>query len=338
MASRVAAGVLVIGLLAAGCSTPTGSTAPASASLDSGASSPTASEPNPSPTIAAPTPYPTQVAGHEATVIPLGGVDAAPIDAIAANGSIWVALHRGDAIVRIDPADGTVQATIPVTAGTGPGWFTVGAGSIWVTNQNSVGISRIDPATNEIVSLGGDSPCGPPAFVDGSAWINACDAPALISYDAATEAEAERIDVPEAITPIAVNGELWGFGESGIYRLDPTSRKMKRIGDCCAGLAGTVRGNELWLPADDGLHVLDVRSGKVKWELPLHGAVTVAFAHGAAWVVAHGNGPSLTQVDLATHKVVGTEPLGLQPIRILVAGGRLWVTDMLLNELTALTP
>ena len=45
MAGRVAAGVLVIGLLAAGCSTPTGSTAAASASLDSGASSPTASEP-----------------------------------------------------------------------------------------------------------------------------------------------------------------------------------------------------------------------------------------------------------------------------------------------------
>jgi DNA-binding beta-propeller fold protein YncE len=285
-----------------------------------------------------PTPFATQVAGLDATVIPLPGPDAAPIDAVAANGSIWVALHRGDAIVRIDPADGTVQATIPVTPGTGPGWFAVGGGSIWVTNQNSVGISRIDPATNEIVSIGTDSPCGPPAFVDGSAWINACDAPALVRYDAATEAEAERIDVAEPITPMAVNGELWGFGESGTYRLDAKARTMKRIADCCAALTASIRGDELWLAADEGLHVLNLRSRKFAWELPLQQPVTVAFAHGSAWVVGHDHRPSLTQIDLATHKVIRSEMLGLQPIRILAVGGRLWVTDMLMNRVSALTP
>jgi len=334
MVGRIAAGMLMVGVLATACSTPSSSTETALASV--GGASPTPAAPSPPPPL--PTPRATQVAGHEATLVRLIGTDPAPIDAITANGSIWVALHRGDAVVRLDPTDGSLQATIAFSPGTGPGWFAVGDGSVWVTNQNSVGISRIDPATNEAVSMGTDSPCGPPTFVDGSAWINACDAPALVGYDADTETETERGNVPEPMTPAAINGELWAFGESGTYRLDPASRKMKLVGHCCAALGAAERGGALWLTAEDGLHVMDLRSRKVLWEVPLREAVTVAFAQGSAWVVAHENVPSVTEIDLQTHKVVATVPAGLQPVRILAVGGRLWITDMLLNQVMVLTP
>ena len=87
-------------------------------------------------------------------------------------GSLWVATGR-QSVVRVDPADGTTQAT--VETGSGSRFMTVGEDAVWVMNQDDGTVSRIDPETDAVVATvrvsdgrisGGDIAAG-----DGAVWI-----------------------------------------------------------------------------------------------------------------------------------------------------------------------
>ena len=95
MRSRVAV-LILVSILVASCGSST-SSASASGTPDK------TRVPTPSPT-AEPTPFATEVAGLEATVLPLGA-DAAPIDILEAEGSVWVALHHGNAVALAEALD-----------------------------------------------------------------------------------------------------------------------------------------------------------------------------------------------------------------------------------------
>ena len=328
MRNRVA-GVMLVSLIAAGCGTTAQSTvAPERTRV-----------PTPSPT-AEPTPFATEVAGLQATVLPLGS-DAAPIDVMEAMGSVWVALHHGNAVARLDPASGEEIARIPTGFISGPGWFTAGDGSIWVTNQNGTGVSRIDPETNKVVAaIGADPPCGPPAFFDDSVWIDACDTPALVRYDAATNALAERINTAEAITPIVVDDELWGVGEHGIYRLDPDARRMRKESPCCGAIdPPAAHGSELWTgQSAESLMVLDTPDLDRVARIPIAGARTMALGSQVGWILSAGGGWKLTQVDLRRYEVGETYEFGVGLADVAIIGDRVWVTDFDLSEIFVITP
>jgi len=329
--SRVAV-LILVSILVASCGNST-SSASASATPDK------TRVPTPSPT-AEPTPFATEVAGLEAIVLPLGA-DAAPIDILEAEGSVWVALHHGNAVARLDPETGEMIARIPTGFNTGPGWFTVGDGSIWVTNQNGTGVSRIDPATNQVIAaIGADPPCGPPAFFEESVWINACDTPALVRYDARTNTLAEKIETPESIAPIVIEGDLWGVGEAGVYRLDPTARQMRRESPCCGALdPPAALGSELWTGQDaDSLTVLDTPELDRVARVPIPGARTMALGPRVGWVISVGGGSKLTEVDLPRHAVLETFTFGVGLADVAIVNGRPWVTDFDLSQIYVITP
>lgn len=64
-------------------------------------------------------------------------------------GAVWVALYDDNAVVRVDSATNAVAATIPVTGN--PVGVAFGAGSVWVSADDGH-VARIDPATNQIVA------------------------------------------------------------------------------------------------------------------------------------------------------------------------------------------
>ncbi len=326
MRSRVA-GVLLVSLIATGCGGATQSTgAPEHTRV-----------PTPSPTPE-PTPFATEVAGAPATILPLGS-DAAPIDIMEALGSVWVALHHGNAVARLDPATGAEVARIPTGFNTGPGWFTVGDGSIWVTNQNGTGVSRIDPETNKVVAaIGADAPCGPPAFFEDSVWIDACDLPALVRYDAASNALAERIDTPEPISPIVIGDELWGVGEAGIYHLDSSARRMRKESPCCGAVDPPAsRGNELWTgQGADAFTVLETPDLRRVASIPISDARTMAVGRREAWVLSAG--PELTRVELPSYRVAESYQFGVGLADVAVIDGRPWVTDFDYSQIYIITP
>ena len=137
-------------------------------------------------------------------------------------GSLWVASHEENEIVRVDPRTGKVQARIPVRL---PSWLAYGDGSLWTTSDVD-GVERIDPETNTVatvarlpepideVRVGGgfawatNAPKGvvykiepsgqiaatydtgdgahEPSFSAGKLWVSNADAGTLTSIDAAS--------------------------------------------------------------------------------------------------------------------------------------------------------
>ena len=65
-----------------------------------------------------------------------------------AAGAVWVASPEENAVFRVDPHGGKVEARIPVRR---PWWLSSGDGGIWVSSDED-GIERIDPATNSIAA------------------------------------------------------------------------------------------------------------------------------------------------------------------------------------------
>jgi len=125
-------------------------------------------------------------------------------------GSLWVATSQ-QSVVRIDPADGSTQATVE----TGPGsrFMAVGEDAVWVMNQDDGTVSRIDPETDAVAATvqvsdgrigGGDIAVG-----DDAVWIRTATELAT-SVDPATD-EVTRVLGPAAGSgSIAVtDGAVW---------------------------------------------------------------------------------------------------------------------------------
>lgn len=333
MRSRVVAGLLLVSLIAAGCGGGTQGTSPES---ESAMATPTRTPvPSPTPTPV-PTPFATQLEEADALVTPLGA-GAAPLDLIVAFGTIWVALHHGDSVVRIDPDSGEVIAEISTGFNSGPGWFGAADDSLWVTNQNAMGMSRIDPETNEATGpFGSEPPCGAMAVVGDVAWMDACDTPAMVGVDTTTSESAGRVSLPEAMDPVAVDGKLWGLGESGIYRLDAAGEAMALVDDCCGGFLAGIRGAEIWIAQEDALAVYDTESEHSLKAVPLGGVSTVAFDRGSGWAVtAEGE---LSEIDLGSHRVLRTMAFGDNPVRVASRDGELWFSDFNSGDITRLQP
>jgi YVTN family beta-propeller protein len=126
------------------------------------------------------------------------------------HGSLWVSTGGGS-VVRLDPADGSEQATIGT--GQGSGFLTVSEDAVWVLDAVDGTVSRIDPATDEVVATidvsdgpisGGDIAAG-----DGSVWVRTTEELA-VQIDAATN-EVVRVLGPQAGSgSVAItDGAVW---------------------------------------------------------------------------------------------------------------------------------
>jgi virginiamycin B lyase len=124
-------------------------------------------------------------------------------------GSLWVATSR-QSVVRVDPADGSTQAT--VDTGFGSRFMTVGEDAVWVMNQDDGTVSRIDPDTDTAVATvqvsEGRIPGGDIAAGDGAVWVRT-ETELATAIDVATD-EVVRVLGPAtgsgsiAVTPGAV--------------------------------------------------------------------------------------------------------------------------------------
>jgi DNA-binding beta-propeller fold protein YncE len=144
-----------------------------------------------------------------AAVDPVAGtvrdVCPAPPGAAAVRGgfgSLWVSVADGS-VVRVDPGDGSTQAT--VDTGRGPRFLTVTEDAVWVLDNLDGTVSRIDPETDEVVATvtvsarsveGGDIAAG-----EGSVW-------ARTTAELATEIDTETNEVVRVLGPPAGSGSV----------------------------------------------------------------------------------------------------------------------------------
>ena len=312
--------LLLMALLAAACS-------PNASSSPSASGEPASESPSEAPTPV-PTPAATTAGDHPALVIELG-LDQAPIDVVVAFGSVWVANHHSDDVVRIDPDTGLEQTRVPFTDGTGPAWFAVADDGIWVTRQNSAGIARIDPETNELdpFQAGTLPPCGPPAIAHGAVWYYACDTgQKMVRVDLASH-DVSVIAADGLSNPVAVGDELYAVGHDGIVRLAEDGETWAPVGGCCGFLAGYA-GGTLWLLDQDQVVRVDPHTGAMVATIPLEATGTMSANDDTAWFTPReGNSGPLQQVRMSDNVVLDPIQTSHSPAVVRADGSTLWVTD-----------
>ncbi|MGY1804840.1 hypothetical protein ACI78T_16280 [Blastococcus sp. SYSU D00922] len=117
-------------------------------------------------------------------------------------GSLWVATSQ-QSVVRVDPADGSTQAT--VETGFGSRFMAVGDDAVWVMNQDDGTVSRVDPETDEVAATiqvsDGRIPGGDIAFGDGAVWVRT-------ESELATAVDPGTDEVVRVLGPAAGSGSI----------------------------------------------------------------------------------------------------------------------------------
>ena len=172
-------------------------------------------------------------------------VGMAPEAIAYGEGSLWVTLFgfrfdeaavppiqvTAGSVLRVDPATGNVQATIPV--GRGPLDIEVGAGAVWVALPGDGTIVRVDPATNATVAtIPVPAPTGVAVGL-GAVWV-ACDCGSVSRIDPATNTVIATINAQ--ITGAGVTtgaGSVWashpgheGQADGSVSRIDPATNAV----------------------------------------------------------------------------------------------------------------
>jgi len=156
-----------------------------------------------------------------------------PSGIVAADGAVWVILHRKDTLVRIDPATNSVVAKIPLGGpGLSPicslclGQMVFADGSLWIPLHDANAIARIDPQTNQMTKIDlGFSAADVAAGLDsiwvvGGPYVAYCKG-FLVQIDPKTNAvrQKQSVDCPGTIT-VADNG-LWVSTVNALIHIQP---------------------------------------------------------------------------------------------------------------------
>jgi DNA-binding SARP family transcriptional activator len=129
------------------------------------------------------------------------------LDGIAYGaGSLWVASHEENEVVRVDPATGSVLARIHVRL---PSWLAYGDGALWTTSDMD-GVERIDPTTNTVSAIARvPNPIGEVRVGGGFAWATNAPKGAVYKIDANGQVVASYETGDGAHEPSFSDGTLW---------------------------------------------------------------------------------------------------------------------------------
>jgi streptogramin lyase len=272
------------------------------------------------------------VAASEPTVLARIPTGAAPCDAVAAFGSVWVANDEAGTVSRIAPGTNRAAATIRLHAGACA--IAAGAGGVWVANYKRSTVTRIDGRSGRRTSTAVSAVPFDVLVAFGRVWVTGWEAGKLDVLDAKTLRVVRRIDVgPRPTGLAAVRGAVWvGFGRdaTSIARVDPSTAAVERVPVGDRAPSWFVTGApDLWLQANDGdlVHV-DPRTRTVLATLKVgrtlaQGALA---PDGTLWVPDKEQSV-VYRIDPARERVVDSFAAGPGAYVALRAFGSMWVTS-----------
>jgi hypothetical protein len=300
------------------------------------------------------------------SAVALGSVPLAPgTEALLAHaGSLWVA--GAHSLQRLNPVNGSVEASIRLpTAGLAVG-LTFGAGSGWVVSGggNTGGapsLARIDPENNRIlatINVTGSGVgrlrvlSGGISFAAGRVWISR-DSTGSHGDVATVNPATNRVDGrPVTVgtgpgTVLAAFGCLWvddtGLSvgtkpapalQASVARIDPRTRRATTEPFSGAPSAGF---GSLWVRDSDAITRYDPSTGHIIGRIKVAHVVAVAVGDGRLWAVSQSANTAdpndgtatLTQIDPRSTRIVG-RPIHLrapEPVAMAVSGHDLWIAD-----------
>jgi hypothetical protein len=218
-------------------------------------------------------------------------VDGEPVSVTTGFGSVWVVDQRGDALVRLNPDEGTSPVRIPV--GDRPSDVAVSTSRLWVSNGAEGTVSRVDPLSNQVdatVSVEGH----PRALSvgEGGVWVAG-------SGGSVTEIDSDSAEVRGDPIRLSADPRAIAAGEAGVWVADP-NRGVFRISPGSRDVSRAV--------------------------LATRRPVAVAVGYGYAWV-ALDNG-HVTRVDPVRLLPAGSPiAVGQEPAAIVAGKGFVWVAN-----------
>jgi DNA-binding beta-propeller fold protein YncE len=294
--------------------------------------------PSPQPTLS----QPPASLGRVTATIPVG---ASPVDAVVADGAVWVADAAQGTVSRIDPATNTVTGGTRV--GRDPVRLAAGFGSVWVANKTAHSVSRLDARTGRLQAV---IPVANPYFsptgmtLDADAvWVQ--DETLLWRIDPATNTMTERTgDWEGGGGMTVVDGVLWLSGRTRtgagqIVRVDPsTSRVVDRFPTSGDG-AMAVGGDSVWLAGitTQTIYRYDAASRRLLAEIPI-GVVAKNLTANAGSLWVSSDSGRVTRIDMATDQVAGTFQVTGRAPAAAVGLGSVWVVDTAHAALLRLQP
>jgi YVTN family beta-propeller protein len=214
----------------------------------------------------------------------------------AGAGAVWVPNWASDSVSRLDGQTGQVVAAIPV--GRGPSDVAVSATSVWVTNEKSHTVSRIDAATNQVTALIATD--GRPVAIAASedaVWVEDFATDRILRIDPRTNQVVATIHIGQGRHLIAIAPD----GDA-VWASNSRNRSISRIDPSTNQVVATVTV---------GLTPMGL-----------------AATDDAVWVANFGDG-TVSRINPQTNAVVGKPiPVGENPFLVLVDDQAAWVLSV----------
>lgn len=283
-----------------------------------------------------------------------------PLELVGTPDSLWVltcarrcsgeARRSTGRIVRIDPRDGRVLASVPLSR---PHAIAVGSSGVYALDFWRDTVLRLDPQTLRTtaslrLTLPFEVVPGDDAFLPfdlavgrNAVWVSTARG-ALARVNLRVDRLLAMVRLPGKTTgEIAVSADAVWVAESllGVYRVDPRANRVSariRIGPRTGRFAvdrplvggGTVFAVGSWTRGDvltgrRGLARVDPARNRLKVVTPLpSGPLAVTFGKGSLWSAVVG-GSAVERIEADTGKVIGrfsTDDVSA----LAVAGGHVW--------------
>jgi streptogramin lyase len=214
-------------------------------------------------------------------------------------GSLWFGVCGTPEVVRIDPVDGKVLATIKIANVDDleeESSVAVGAGSVWLLAKPDL-LVQIDPRTNAVTRVT-RAPSGAGAIraSEDALWVTVQHRSKLLKIDPRSLKTLATIPVGDAPRFLALGmGAAWTLDQYGgsVTRVDLASAKAVTTVEVDTGLVQggdiAVGGGFVWARVTDELVAkIDPRTNTVVSRYgPGGGSGSVAANEAAVWITAH---------------------------------------------------
>lgn len=210
------------------------------------------------------------------SAIPLPQADTDYIAAVAsAAGSLWVLVvsisgvdfeYLAGSVLRIDPASGTVVATVAVSPGSS--YLAGDAAAMWVSSPAAGTIQRIDPAINQVAATLPFTFPGPIAVGADGVWA-ATDLTTVSRIDPATNLAVANVTTADWISAIAVSpGAVWvghggtsGVPNGSVSRINPGTAVLAAFVPVGFGVTDvSASGGNVWASMDGETNVIRINA------------------------------------------------------------------------------